>query len=92
MYNVISCACKFAPTVRMLREIMNFPIDTSLPSGAGAESYGVVLWELCTMQETLRGMNAMQVVGALGFQHRRLEIPNQDERLGHIRTPTRQKG
>nr|GFB45645.1 serine/threonine-protein kinase EDR1-like isoform X1 [Tanacetum cinerariifolium]GFB46671.1 serine/threonine-protein kinase EDR1-like isoform X1 [Tanacetum cinerariifolium] len=27
-------------------------------------------------------MNAMQVVGALGFQHRRLEIPNEDERLG----------
>ncbi|GJT52970.1 serine/threonine-protein kinase EDR1-like protein isoform X1 [Tanacetum coccineum] len=45
-------------------------------------SYGVVLWELCTMQEPLGGMNAMQVVGALGFQHHRFEIPNEDERLG----------
>ncbi|PWA58032.1 protein tyrosine kinase family protein [Artemisia annua] len=39
-------------------------------------SYGVVLWELCTMQQPWGGMNAMQVVGAVGFQHRRLEIPN----------------
>lgn len=39
-------------------------------------SYGVVLWELCTMQQPWGGMNAMQVVGAVGFQHRRLDIPN----------------
>nr|GEV10530.1 serine/threonine-protein kinase EDR1-like isoform X1 [Tanacetum cinerariifolium] len=45
--------------------------------------YGVVLWELCTMQEPLCGMNAMQFVGALGFQHRRLEILNEDERIGY---------
>ncbi|GJV81811.1 serine/threonine-protein kinase EDR1-like protein isoform X1, partial [Tanacetum coccineum] len=44
--------------------------------------YGVVLWELCTMQEPLDGIIAMQVVGALWFQHRRLEIPNEDECLG----------
>ena len=28
------------------------------------------------MQQPWGGMNAMQVVGAVGFQHRRLEIPN----------------
>ncbi|KAI7745662.1 hypothetical protein M8C21_006815, partial [Ambrosia artemisiifolia] len=39
-------------------------------------SFGVVLWELCTMQQPWNGMNPMQVVGAVGFQHRRLEIPN----------------
>ncbi|KAJ9542605.1 hypothetical protein OSB04_029111 [Centaurea solstitialis] len=39
-------------------------------------SYGVVLWELCTMQQPWGGLNAMQVVGAVGFQHRRLEIPD----------------
>ncbi|CAI0400495.1 unnamed protein product [Linum tenue] len=39
-------------------------------------SYGVILWELCTMQQPWGGMNPMQVVGAVGFQHRRLEIPN----------------
>ncbi|XP_076949416.1 putative serine/threonine-protein kinase SIS8 isoform X2 [Bidens hawaiensis] len=39
-------------------------------------SYGVVLWELCTMQQPWGGLNPMQVVGAVGFQHRRLEIPH----------------
>ncbi|XP_071700607.1 probable serine/threonine-protein kinase SIS8 [Rutidosis leptorrhynchoides] len=39
-------------------------------------SFGVVLWELCTMKQPWGGMNAMQVVGAVGFQHRRLDIPN----------------
>ncbi|MFS8007244.1 putative protein kinase TKL-CTR1-DRK-2 family [Helianthus anomalus] len=39
-------------------------------------SFGVVLWELCTMQQPWNGMNPMQVVGAVGFQHRRLEIPD----------------
>ncbi|KAL7114644.1 hypothetical protein ACP275_04G133900 [Erythranthe tilingii] len=38
-------------------------------------SYGVILWELCTLQQPWGGMNPMQVVGAVGFQHRRLEIP-----------------
>ncbi|XP_076920796.1 putative serine/threonine-protein kinase SIS8 isoform X1 [Bidens hawaiensis] len=38
-------------------------------------SFGVVLWELCTLQQPWGGMNPMQVVGAVGFQHRRLEIP-----------------
>ncbi|CAN0891488.1 Probable serine/threonine-protein kinase SIS8 [Linum grandiflorum] len=38
-------------------------------------SYGVILWELCTMQQPWGGMNPMQVVGAVGFQHRRLDIP-----------------
>ncbi|XP_009769082.1 putative serine/threonine-protein kinase SIS8 isoform X1 [Nicotiana tabacum] len=39
-------------------------------------SYGVVLWELCTLQQPWGGMNPMQVVGAVGFQHRRLDIPD----------------
>ncbi|PRQ15915.1 putative protein kinase TKL-CTR1-DRK-2 family [Rosa chinensis] len=39
-------------------------------------SYGVILWELSTMQQPWGGMNPMQVVGAVGFQHRRLDIPN----------------
>ncbi|GJP44617.1 hypothetical protein CLOM_g3991 [Closterium sp. NIES-68] len=38
-------------------------------------SFGVVLWELSTMQRPWRGLNAMQVVGAVGFQQRRLVIP-----------------
>ncbi|CAL1354584.1 unnamed protein product [Linum trigynum] len=41
-----------------------------------AMAYGVILWELCTMQQPWGGMNPIQVVGAVGFQHRRLEIPN----------------
>ncbi|KAJ1437803.1 Serine-threonine/tyrosine-protein kinase, catalytic domain [Sesbania bispinosa] len=39
-------------------------------------SYGVILWELCTLQQPWGGMNPMQVVGAVGFQHRRLDIPD----------------
>jgi Protein tyrosine and serine/threonine kinase len=39
-------------------------------------SFGVILWELCTLQQPWEGMNPMQVVGAVGFQHRRLDIPN----------------
>ncbi|KAG2661501.1 hypothetical protein PVAP13_1KG507900 [Panicum virgatum] len=37
-------------------------------------SYGVILWELCTLLQPWEGMNAMQVVGAVGFQNRRLDI------------------
>ncbi|KAH7856678.1 hypothetical protein Vadar_004157 [Vaccinium darrowii] len=39
-------------------------------------SFGVILWELITLQQPWGGMNPMQVVGAVGFQHRRLDIPN----------------
>ncbi|XP_073270471.1 probable serine/threonine-protein kinase SIS8 isoform X2 [Primulina huaijiensis] len=39
-------------------------------------SFGVILWELFTLQQPWLGMNPMQVVGAVGFQHRRLEIPD----------------
>ncbi|OAY46541.1 hypothetical protein MANES_06G007900v8 [Manihot esculenta] len=39
-------------------------------------SFGVILWELCTLQQPWGGMNPMQVVGAVGFQQRRLEIPD----------------
>lgn len=39
-------------------------------------SFGVILWELATLQQPWSGMNPMQVVGAVGFQHRRLDIPS----------------
>ncbi|XP_073144613.1 probable serine/threonine-protein kinase SIS8 [Henckelia pumila] len=39
-------------------------------------SFGVILWELFTLQQPWGGMNPMQVVGVVGFQHRRLEIPD----------------
>ncbi|KAH7426548.1 hypothetical protein KP509_10G005600 [Ceratopteris richardii] len=38
-------------------------------------SFGVVLWELVTLQQPWANMNPMQVVGAVGFQHRNLDIP-----------------
>ncbi|EEF49716.1 map3k delta-1 protein kinase, putative [Ricinus communis] len=38
-------------------------------------SFGVILWELATLRLPWSGMNPMQVVGAVGFQNRRLEIP-----------------
>ncbi|KAI4380274.1 hypothetical protein MLD38_006483 [Melastoma candidum] len=38
-------------------------------------SFGVILWELVTMSIPWNGLNPMQVVGAVGFQNRHLEIP-----------------
>ncbi|PON96040.1 Mitogen-activated protein kinase kinase kinase [Trema orientale] len=40
-------------------------------------SFGVILWELATARIPWRGLNPMQVVGAVGFQNRRLEIPEE---------------
>lgn len=38
-------------------------------------SFGVILWELTTTRIPWEGLNPMQVVGAVGFQNRRPEIP-----------------
>ncbi|KAA8544988.1 hypothetical protein F0562_019795 [Nyssa sinensis] len=40
-------------------------------------SFGVILWELATLRLPWSEMNPMQVVGAVGFQNRRLEIPKE---------------
>ncbi|XP_042517650.1 serine/threonine-protein kinase EDR1-like [Macadamia integrifolia] len=40
-------------------------------------SFGVILWELATLRMPWSGMNQMQVVGAVGFQNRRLDIPKE---------------
>ncbi|XP_020216680.1 probable serine/threonine-protein kinase SIS8 [Cajanus cajan] len=48
-------------------------------------SFGVILWELSTLRQPWGGMNPMQVVGAVGFQHRRLDIPdNMDPAIADI--------
>ncbi|KAI3924157.1 hypothetical protein MKX01_029692 [Papaver californicum] len=39
-------------------------------------SFGVILWELVTMQPPWVNLNAAQVVAAVGFKNRRLDIPN----------------
>ncbi|KAM7273670.1 hypothetical protein ACFE04_028334 [Oxalis oulophora] len=44
-------------------------------------SFGVILWELATLRLPWSGMNPMQVVGAVGFQDRRLEIPKEVDPL-----------
>ncbi|KAG6423396.1 hypothetical protein SASPL_113791 [Salvia splendens] len=38
-------------------------------------SFGVILWELATLRVPWTEMNSMQVVGAVGFQGRHLDIP-----------------
>ncbi|XP_058009631.1 uncharacterized protein LOC110654774 isoform X1 [Hevea brasiliensis] len=38
-------------------------------------SYGVILWELMTVSIPWVNLNAMQVVGVVGFMDRRLELP-----------------
>uniref|UniRef100_A0A803NG18 non-specific serine/threonine protein kinase n=1 Tax=Cannabis sativa TaxID=3483 RepID=A0A803NG18_CANSA len=48
-------------------------------------SFGVILWELTTACIPWKGLNPMQVVGAVGFQNRRLEIPEEvDPELAQI--------
>ncbi|GJY18526.1 PAS domain-containing protein tyrosine kinase family protein [Tanacetum coccineum] len=39
-------------------------------------SYGVVLWEIATRKISWDDLNPMQVIGAVGFMNRRLQIPN----------------
>ncbi|KAK8579737.1 hypothetical protein V6N12_070047 [Hibiscus sabdariffa] len=39
-------------------------------------SFGVVLWELMTLQQPWKQLNPPQVVAAVGFKGKRLEIPN----------------
>jgi len=43
--------------------------------------FGVILWELATMRMPWSGMNPMQVVGAVGFQNRRLDIPKEVDQM-----------
>ncbi|KAI5084308.1 hypothetical protein GOP47_0000477 [Adiantum capillus-veneris] len=38
-------------------------------------SFGVILWEIFTLQQPWSGLSPAQVVGAVGFQHRRLQMP-----------------
>ncbi|XLU97937.1 hypothetical protein S245_012277, partial [Arachis hypogaea] len=38
-------------------------------------SFGVILWELATEKIPWDTLNAMQVIGAVGFMNHRLEIP-----------------
>jgi sterile alpha motif and leucine zipper-containing kinase AZK len=40
-------------------------------------SFGVILWELATLRVPWSGLNPMQVVGAVGFQNKRLDIPKE---------------
>ncbi|XP_059452879.1 probable serine/threonine-protein kinase SIS8 isoform X2 [Corylus avellana] len=40
-------------------------------------SFGVILWEITTLGIPWKGLNPMQVVGAVGFQNKRLEIPDE---------------
>ncbi|KAE8695426.1 hypothetical protein F3Y22_tig00110713pilonHSYRG00006 [Hibiscus syriacus] len=40
-------------------------------------SFGIILWELAPLRLPWSGMNPMQVVGAVGFQDRRLDIPKE---------------
>ncbi|XP_068634110.1 serine/threonine-protein kinase EDR1 isoform X2 [Aristolochia californica] len=44
-------------------------------------SFGVILWELATLRMPWSGMNPMQVVGAVGFQNRRLDISKEVDPL-----------
>ncbi|GKD68667.1 hypothetical protein Tco_1322757 [Tanacetum coccineum] len=55
--------------------------------GLKEEVIGMILWELCSMQQPWSGMNTMQVVGVVGFQHDLLEIPKEWTLLYQIALP-----
>ncbi|XP_074283957.1 uncharacterized protein LOC141608510 [Silene latifolia] len=38
-------------------------------------SFGIILWELATQRILWENLNAMQVIGAVGFMNQRLDIP-----------------
>eukprot|EP00850_Spirogloea_muscicola_P001951 SM000007S20911 [mRNA] locus=s7:899401:905780:+ [translate_table: standard] len=42
-------------------------------------SFGVILWELATLEKPWGQLNPMQVVGAVGFQQRTLPLPDKVE-------------
>ncbi|XP_039024765.1 serine/threonine-protein kinase CTR1-like [Hibiscus syriacus] len=44
-------------------------------------SFGVVLWELMTLQQPWKQLNPQQVVAAVGFKGKRLEIPSNVNRI-----------
>ncbi|KAH7294162.1 hypothetical protein KP509_28G059000 [Ceratopteris richardii] len=46
---------------------------------ADVYSFGVIMWELATEEIPWDGLNAMQVVGAVGFMNQRLQIPSKVE-------------
>ncbi|KAI5054944.1 hypothetical protein GOP47_0030089 [Adiantum capillus-veneris] len=46
---------------------------------ADVYSFGVIMWELATEEVPWDGLNAMQVVGAVGFMNQRLQIPENVE-------------
>lgn len=48
-------------------------------------SFGVILWELATLQQPWSNLNPAQVVAAVGFKGKRLEIPHDiDPRVASI--------
>ncbi|VAI57141.1 unnamed protein product [Triticum turgidum subsp. durum] len=51
-------------------------------------SFGVILWELATLLVPWSGLNPMQVVGAVGFQNKRLDIPKERSKQTTIVLPT----
>ncbi|EMS48137.1 Serine/threonine-protein kinase CTR1 [Triticum urartu] len=50
-------------------------------------SFGVILWELATLRVPWSGLNPMQVVGAVGFQNKRLDIPKERSKQTTIVLP-----
>ncbi|KAL4560413.1 hypothetical protein LXL04_032564 [Taraxacum kok-saghyz] len=57
----------------MAPEVLN---DEPSDEKSDVYSFGVILWELVTLQEPWSNLNAPQVVAAVGYRRKRLEIPH----------------
>ncbi|KAI3677200.1 hypothetical protein L1987_86822 [Smallanthus sonchifolius] len=56
----------------MAPEVLN---DDPSDEKSDVYSFGVILWELVTLQMPWSNLKAAQVVAAVGYKHKRLEIP-----------------
>ncbi|RWR85064.1 serine/threonine-protein kinase CTR1-like protein isoform X1 [Cinnamomum micranthum f. kanehirae] len=72
MWTSVSSLCAAGTPEWMAPEVLR---DEPSNEKSDVYSFGVILWELVTMQQPWSSLNPAQVVAAVGFKNKRLEIP-----------------